>query len=603
MNANTTRAPWIAAMALACTSRIDDGNKDWSPHASGGTSGIPGGSAGIIASGSAALSGTPGTAGTAQAVGGTGGSGGVAGIVGSPSAAGSGISLGGALNAAGTAGTSAPGRGGGGGVAGLGGAGSVAGAAAAGRGGAAAGAGGSGVTPSGVLARNVLVTLVDANQGTAVALSKSGAVLPVDLRNAQLIEGRPTLVRAHVDVGASWTPRPIIGVLKLGYSDGMQQRTVAQTVTTDSTADELKSTFNFLLGPADVRPGMSISVELQETQPQASPEPNPAPRFPTEGVVDLGIQQGTMTLRVVIVPALTAGGFPQSTEQRRKNLHDQLFDIYPVQNVAIDWREPIPLAEASSSSAFDLMRGLCQADAAPAGVIYHMILRNEDAGLDIAGTATGSATRACRAFSLTAVRNERNSDLAYIDGNVDTVSHEVGHNLGLRHTDCGGPDSPDPAFPYTEGFIGAQGYSVTQGAIRSTDEYKDLMSYCRPRWVSDWLWNRFAIAVRQNSSSASLLTQPGGYSLSGFVEHNGAARWALIPGDLTEPGPGPTTTRVARLRGPGGTATLPISVIPSSHGGLVEVVVKLPRGTPSGEVEVVVDGATHRVDLSTVKKY
>lgn len=144
---------------------------------------------------------------------------------------------------------------------------------------------------------------------------------------------------------------------------------------------------------------------------------------------------------------------------------------------------------------------------------------------------------------------------------------------------------------------------MSENEIRSTEEFRDLMSYCRPRWVSDWLWNRFAETVRTHSSPASLLAPASGTSLSGYVEANGAARWALVPGELTELDARVTAARRARVWGPGGTSTLPLSVIPSSHGDLVEVVVTLPSSPLPGHVEVTVDGAVYQVDLSTIKKY
>jgi hypothetical protein len=44
----------------------------------------------------------------------------------------------------------------------------------------------------------------------------------------------------------------------------------------------------------------------------------------------------------------------------------------------------------------------------------------------------------------------------------------------------------DPAFPYAGGSIGACGFDVRTGLPKDPRVYKDLMSYCSPRWSSDY---------------------------------------------------------------------------------------------------------------------
>ena len=73
----------------------------------------------------------------------------------------------------------------------------------------------------------------------------------------------------------------------------------------------------------------------------------------------------------------------------------------------------------------------------------------------------------------------------------NTLAHEVGHNLSLRHAPCGGPEGVDPAFPYRDGGIGYWGYDFRFGSALSPDRSKDIMSYCRTSpWISDYHYNR-----------------------------------------------------------------------------------------------------------------
>ena len=71
-----------------------------------------------------------------------------------------------------------------------------------------------------------------------------------------------------------------------------------------------------------------------------------------------------------------------------------------------------------------------------------------------------------------------------------TLTHELGHNMGLRHAPCGGATAPDQAYPYEGGVVGAWGYDFESGRVVSASLYKDVMGYCRPRWISDYHFSR-----------------------------------------------------------------------------------------------------------------
>ena len=65
-------------------------------------------------------------------------------------------------------------------------------------------------------------------------------------------------------------------------------------------------------------------------------------------------------------------------------------------------------------------------------------------------------------------------------------AHELGHNLNLLHAPCGGAGGPDRLFPYKDGSTGVWGYDPASGALVDPRDYKDLMGYCNPDWVSDY---------------------------------------------------------------------------------------------------------------------
>jgi hypothetical protein len=80
-----------------------------------------------------------------------------------------------------------------------------------------------------------------------------------------------------------------------------------------------------------------------------------------------------------------------------------------------------------------------------------------------------------------------------------TVAHELGHNFGRRHAPCGNPSGVDPNYPHPGGGIGVWG--MTQdGNTLLPPTHPDLMTYCSPRWVSDYNFEA-VFAFRANEAA------------------------------------------------------------------------------------------------------
>jgi hypothetical protein len=284
--------------------------------------------------------------------------------------------------------------------------------------------------------------------------------------------------------------------------------------------------------------------------------------------------------------------------ERRKKIEQDVYDLYPVQKINLRFHAPVTLAGGfSRTSAFAALRDAREMDNAKPYEYYHLLVQTANAGF--AGTsnrAGPSVNDGARRVAITIVRGNA------VDGNTNTVAHELGHNHGSAHAPGCGAAGPDNTYPYTNppGDMGVNGYSITFNAFKSRMMWRELMSYCRPRWISDFMWRRFEERVRVVTGFVGNAAATGqmmkARSLQGYAGPGEPANWGIVAGQLVDEQATMSPERYALLRlADGRQVRMPVSVQQMSDDDVTrEFAINLTGADFSdGDVldaEVVIDG-------------
>jgi len=214
-------------------------------------------------------------------------------------------------------------------------------------------------------------------------------------------------------------------------------------------------------------------------------------RIPEEG--RMAIEADTMpAFEVTAVPFLWTSD-PDSSIidivaalSKKPMEHELLADtrtLLPVAGVDVTAHVPV---ESSTNNAISLLFQTQAIRVTEGGTGYYM------------GTMAGPVTAA--------------AGVAFVPGRSSfsvprsgVIAHELGHNMSLYHAPCGGAGRPDPAYPDPKGGIGAWGWNFESETLVSPGT-PDLMSYCGPKWISDY---HFTNAVRFRLSDEDNDKLPG----------------------------------------------------------------------------------------------
>jgi hypothetical protein len=162
----------------------------------------------------------------------------------------------------------------------------------------------------------------------------------------------------------------------------------------------------------------------------------------------------------------------------------------------------LPTSEAQWKTAFSTLLGemddLHALENAPNTSYYYGFLPKTTYGLAGLGYRPGNA----------AVGFDVPNNPAAI---LETLTHELGHNLSLPHAPCGGPADADIQYPYANAQLGAAGryiwgYDAPSKTFidpRNTARH-DIMSYCDGDTFSDYNYRKIQVHLTPTDAQVSM---------------------------------------------------------------------------------------------------
>ena len=325
-----------------------------------------------------------------------------------------------------------------------------------------------------------------------------------------LVAGRRALLRVFVTAD-NGDGHNIPGVSAMfHYDDGSAGSVVKSPgsvpIPTDVDESDLSQSVNFIAVGSAIKPGMSISIEV-DPDGDIPDSVNITRRIPTTGTMALDVRE-LDDLELTLIPFLyrpdpdyavvyiasNMANHPRITSQM-----EGMRELHPFSDYDITDHAPVMV---DTEGAHDLLNRTVVTRAAESGTGYWMGMITPvrtEGYLGIADSIPG-----WNSFATPLPR---------------IIAHELGHNIGLRHALACEAKDPATDYPYPDGEIHAWGFDKADYLL-VPPVAKDFMSYCLDPWVSAY---HYAKMIRQlldrdahgGGTSAPTIIVWGGVSADG----------------------------------------------------------------------------------------
>ena len=446
--------------------------------------------------------------------------------------------------------------------------------------------------PAYLAADGVKVTRLSLYQGLERDLMSDGAVGSLGA-NIPTIAGRDALLRVYYATDAAYDGGIVLARVTLtdtppveaGSGGGMPtgdaqpiEKTIEVTGTlwVASSHDDLGSTLNVDIPGALLTPTSSFRVDILRARAQSTGT-NAQAAYPTVGSQSFQAVSSGSKVRIVLVPVRYnsdgSGRLPDTSPEQVNIYRDVFLKMYPTPDIEIRVAEPFDwkgIAIQGSGQGWgellNAVSGHRQASKAAFDEYYYGLFRAQETFEAFCGGSciAGLSQLAPSPFNDTA---RVGIGIGFSgEGMAQTAIHEIGHEHGRGHVPCGTNQGLDPGYPHDGGSIGGWGYDrVTKQLVKP--ETKDFMSYCDPKWVSDFTYSALFTRIQAvNVASMNWVVAPGTKATARYeriaILPNGKLDW-LEPFELERPPVGEAET--IHLEGPTGQADVVGQFFPYSH--------------------------------------
>ena len=344
-----------------------------------------------------------------------------------------------------------------------------------------------------------------------------------------LVAGRPARLRvfAVADYSATVRFRPL-ALFYRGATvvDSVRLDSGAVSSTMDEGAED--QSFDATIPGSVVQPGLEMVVELDPGGEVAVADGS-VTRFPATGRADVLVHAlPSFPLTLVPVHFATTGntGTNAAVTARAQDMAgadtegiiSYARNVLPIGGITVTARQAyVTWADTLPDSPTDVLlselSAVRQADGS--SEYYHGLFSRPSvaADLDDWNATEGIAYRP--GYAGVTVTHRTNGSAASARFVAGTLAHELGHNINLRHAPCGGPSGLDPDFPHSDGSIGTYGYGFSDAFVSGlvSPETPDVMSYCWPRWISDYHFKKAMDYRRSLASRQGPVPVAGGKTL------------------------------------------------------------------------------------------
>ncbi|WP_420633428.1 M66 family metalloprotease [Candidatus Palauibacter sp.] len=257
-------------------------------------------------------------------------------------------------------------------------------------------------------------------------------------------------------------------------------------IPTEVNESDLRASANAEIPASVVQPGLEMVIDI-DPDGTLDPDLGVRRRIPDTGRLEIDVRS-MPTLDLTFVPFIYSEA-PDSTVlgMVQGMVEDPAGDemlwavrtFMPVGDIDAKAHQPVV---SSSTRAGDLLHqtGMIRTMEGATGYFMGMMV----GGRGYAGLAVGSGRA------------------SFARGDPEVMAHELGHNLSLGHSPCGASQFLDPSYPHEGGRIGAWGFDSRDGGRLLAPHSWDLMSYCGPKWISDYNFTK-ALQYRLRDEGAA----------------------------------------------------------------------------------------------------